>query len=154
MQPVGNLDEDYPDVVAHGQQQFLERLGLGRRLVAEDASRYFCKPVYDLGDFRTEDVGEIFHGVVCVFYYVVEQGGADGGRTQTDFAAYDLGYGQRMHDVRFAGKAAHSFMGLFGKIKSLGNDFHLFAVARCQISVYQMLKGIVYHFILLKLLFG
>ena len=129
MQPVGNLDENHPDVVAHGQQQFLERLGLGRRLVAEDASRYFRKPVYDLSDFRTENVGDVFHGVVGVFYHVVEQGGTDGGGTQADFAAYDLGYGQRMHDVRFAGKAAHSFVGLFGKIKSLGNDFHLFAVA-------------------------
>ena len=127
MQPVGNLDENHPDVVAHGQQQFLERLGLGRRLVAEDASRYFRKPVYNLSDFRTENVGDVFHGVVGVFHHVVEQGGTDGGGT--DFAAYDLGYGQRMHDVRFAGKAAHSFVGLFGKIKSLGNDFHLFTVA-------------------------
>ena len=82
MQPVGNLDENHPDVVAHGQQQFLERLGLGRRLVAEDASRYFRKPVYDLSDFRTENVGDVFHGVVSVFYHVVEQGGTDGGRTQ------------------------------------------------------------------------
>ena len=71
MQPVGNLDENHPDVVAHGQQQFLERLGLGRRLVAEDASRYFRKPVYDLSDFRTENVRDVFHGVVSVFYHVV-----------------------------------------------------------------------------------
>ena len=35
---VGNLDEDDADVIAHGEQQFFEVLGLCRSLVAKDTT--------------------------------------------------------------------------------------------------------------------
>ena len=41
VQAVGHFDEDYPNVLGHGEQQPAEILGLCRGLVTEDTSRYF-----------------------------------------------------------------------------------------------------------------
>ena len=74
VQAVGNLDEDDADVVAHGQEQFLQVLDLGRRFVAKDAARDFRQSIDNLCYLGTEDVLDVGNGVVGVLDNVVQQG--------------------------------------------------------------------------------
>ena len=73
VQTVADLYEDDADVLAHGEQQLLEVLGLRRCLLTEDATRNLGQSVDNLRNLRTKDVGDILHGVVGVFHHVVEQ---------------------------------------------------------------------------------
>ena len=82
MQTVGYLDEDNPDIVGHGEQQLLEVLCLRRGTVAEDTAGNLCQPVYNLGDFGTEDVFNILYGVVGVLHHIMKKGGTYGSRTK------------------------------------------------------------------------
>ncbi len=77
MKPVGNLDEYHPDVVAHCEQELLESLCLKRGPFPEYSAGDFCKPLYDVGDFRAEQVGYVLIGVVGVLFHVVKQRGAN-----------------------------------------------------------------------------
>ena len=74
MQAVAYLDEDNSNVIAHGQQQFLEVFSLRRSPFSEDASADFGQSVYDLGNFRAEDILDILNGIVGVFHDIMEQG--------------------------------------------------------------------------------
>ena len=145
VQAVGNLDEDDANVVAHGEQQFLEVLGLGRSLFAKDAAADFRQSVYNLRNLGTEDVLDVLNGVVGVFDDVVEQGRANAGGAQPDFAARNLCYGDGVHDVWFARQSAHTLVCLPGKVEGFGNEVHFLAVARSQIVVQQLLECAVNH---------
>ena len=79
MKPVRDFYEDNPNVIAHGQQQFLECLCLERSPLAEDASGYFGQSFNDVGDFFTKEITDIFVGIVCVFFNVMQECGTDGG---------------------------------------------------------------------------
>ena len=83
MQTVGYFDEDNPDIVGHGEQQLLEVLCLRRGTVAEDTAGNLCQPVYNLGDFGTEDVFNILYGVVGVLHHIMQQCRAYGSRPQS-----------------------------------------------------------------------
>ena len=148
MEAVGNLDEDNAYVVAHREQELLERLGLQRGAVAEDAAGYFRDALHDVGDFRTEEVAEVFVRVVSVFLHVVQERGADRGRPEPDFAAGDLRHGNRVQDIRLAGAAAHAFVRLLGKVEGLGDEFHLAAVVSSEVRVEQMLESRLYHLLI------
>ena len=102
VQAVGHLDEHHADVLAHGEQQFAEVLGLQRSLVAEDAARDLGETVHDACYLGAELCFDILDGVVGVLDYVVQQSGADAGGTQSYFLADDGRHRQRMHDVRFS----------------------------------------------------
>ena len=145
MEAVGNLDEDNAYVVAHREQELLESFGLQRGAVAEDAARYFRDALHDVGDFRTEEVAEVFVRVVSVFLHVVQECGADRGRPEPYFSAGDLRHGDGVQDIRLAGAAAHAFVRLLGKVESLGDEFHLAAVVSSEVRVEQMLESRLYH---------
>ena len=83
VQTVADLDEDDADIVAHGQQQFLEVL---------------C----NLCDLRSEDVLDILHRVVGILDDVVQEGCTDTGGAQSDLCTGDLCHGDGVHDIRFA----------------------------------------------------
>ena len=113
--------------------------------VAEDAAGDFGQPVHNLGNFVSEDVLDVFHGIVRVLYHVVQQGGADGSGTQSDFVAHNLGYGNGVQDVWLARSPFDALMGMVGKVECLGDDLHALAVLGGQIVVQQLLKRLLYH---------
>ena len=133
------------DVVAHGEQQLSEVLGLCRCLVAEDAARYFGQSVHYLGYLLSEDVLQVFHGVVGVFHHIVEQCRADAGGAESHLLCGYLRHGYGVHDIGFAREAPHAFVGLFGEVVGFGYDVHLLSVGRGQIAVEHLLEGIVHH---------
>ena len=141
VQTVTNLDEYHTDVVTHGEQQLFEVFCLGRSAVTEDTARNLGQAVHDLRYLRAEDVLNVLYRVVGVFHHVVEQGRADARGTQAHFLAGDAGHGNGVHDIRYARQAADAFVRLASKIEGFGDDVHLFAVARSQINVEQLLEG-------------
>ena len=145
VEAVGNLDKDDADVVAHGEQQLLEVFGLCGSLVAEDTARYLGQSVHNLGYLGAEDVLDVLDGVVGVFHHVVQQGGADGGGTQSDFSTHNLGYGDGVQYVRFTRTPLDAFVRLVGKVECLGDDFHTLAVLGGQVAVQQVLESCLYH---------
>ena len=72
MQPVTDLDEDDPDVITHGQQQFLEILCLSGGIVSKDATTDFGQSFYDLGNFITKNILNIFNGIIRIFNDVMK----------------------------------------------------------------------------------
>ena len=140
MQTVADLYQDHTDIVAHRQQQLLEVLCLCRGLFTKDTTTDLRQSIDDLCDLITEDVGDVLHGVVGVLHHVVEQGGADTGRAQSDLRTGDLCDGDGVHDIRFTRQTAHAFVGLFGEVEGLGDQIDLLAMARCQIAVQECLK--------------
>ena len=99
----------------------------------------------------TKDIVDVFHRIVRVFHYVVEQGGADAGAAQSNALATDLGYSDGMHDVGLARETAHALVGLLGKIESLVDDIHMFAMMGCQISVDEVLVSLAYNLLIFYL---
>ena len=151
VQAVGNLDEDDAYVVAHGEQQLLEGLGLCRCLVAEDATRYLRHAVHNLCYLRTEDVGDVLHRIVRILHHIVQQRRADAGAAQAYLLAGNLRHGDGVHDVWLAGKSADALVRFLCEVEGLVDDFGVLAVVRCQIGVYQMLIGfgnhpLIFHF--------
>ena len=143
VQAVGNLDEDDADIVVHRQQQLLEVLGLRRGAVTEDAARNLGQPVHDLCDFRAEQVLDVLYRIVRVFHHIMQQGRADGSRSQADFHASDAGHGDGMQDIRFARASAHAFVRLSGEIECFRDNLHFSPVPARQVSVQQFLKSLV-----------
>ena len=154
VQAVADLDEDDAYVVAHHEKQLLEGFGLQRGAVAEDAAGYFRHALDDVGNLVSEEVGEVFVGVVGVFLYVVEQCGTDGGRAESDFAAGNLCHGDGVEYIGFARTSAHALMRLLGKVEGLGDEVYLTSVVRGQIGVDKALESRAYHFFVLLFLRG
>ena len=103
VETVADFDEYDTDVIAHGQQQFLERLGLCRCLVAEDATGDLGESIDNLCNLLAEDVADVLHRVVCVLHHIVQQSSADAGTAQPYLAADDLRHGQRVGDIGLTG---------------------------------------------------
>ena len=147
MQTVGYLDEDNPDIVGHSEQQLLEVLRLRRGTVAEDTAGNLCQPVYNLGDFGTEDVFDILYGVVSVFHHIVQQCRAYGSRPQSYLITDNLCHSNGVHDVGLAGTTLDALMRLVGKVECFGYYFDALAVFGGQIVVQQFLECLFDHFL-------
>ena len=57
-----------------------------------------------------------------------------------------------MEYVWLSRTSAHTFVGLLGKIESLGDDIHFLAVVGGQIGIEQLLEGCTDHFLIFQLL--
>ena len=128
MQTVANLDKDDANVVAHGKQQLLEVLCLGRGLFSEDTAADLGQSVHNLRYLRAKDVLDVLCGVVGVFHHVVQQGSTDTGRAQSHLLTGYLGNSDGVHDIGLARQTAHAFVCLSGKVECLGDEIHLLAV--------------------------
>ena len=128
MQTVTDFDEDYADVVTHRQQQFLEILCLCRGLFAKDAATDLGQSVDNLCYLGTKDVLDVLSGIVGILHDIMEQGGTDTCRTESNLFAGYLCNSNRMHDIWLTRETAHSFVCLTGKIECLGDDIHFFAM--------------------------
>ena len=132
---VGNLDEDDADVVAHGEENLLERLCLHRGAVAKEATRHLGDAFHDVGHLLAEEIGHVFAGVVGVFDHIVEQGGTDARGAESDFTADDLCHRERVEDVGFAATPTDTFVSRLCKVEGAGDDVGLFAMRRGEVSV-------------------
>ena len=80
VQTVADLDEDDTDIIAHGEQEFLEVFSLRRSLISKDTTADLGQSIYNLCYFSTEDIGDVFYCIVSIFHHVMEQGCTDTGR--------------------------------------------------------------------------
>ena len=135
VQSVADFDENHSDVIAHGEQQLLEVFCLCRSLVSKDATTDFCESIHNLCHLGTEDVGDVFYRIVCIFYHIMEQCCADAGRTQSHFFTGNLCHGDRVHDIRFARQSAHALVRLTGEVEGFCHDIYLLAVSRAEVGV-------------------
>ena len=104
VEPVGELDEDDPDVLGHRQQHLADVLGL-LLLVAVGAELGQLRHAVDeLGDLGAELLLDVGQAVLGVLGDVVEERGLDGDRVEAELGQ-DLGRGDRVGDVRLAGAA-------------------------------------------------
>ena len=78
MQAVGDLDEYHSYVLAHGEQELLEVLGLFRCVCAENASCNFSETVHYVGYLVAEKVSYVLYCVIGIFYNVVQECSANG----------------------------------------------------------------------------
>ena len=109
VQPVGDLDEDDPDVLAHGHEHLAEILHLllfGGGVV--DPGQ-LGDALHQLGHGAAKELYQLIEAGVGVLQAVVEQRCQDGVGIQADLH-HDLGHGQGMNDIRFAAFAQLLFM--------------------------------------------
>ena len=125
MKTVGNLDQDYPDIITHRQQQLTEILCLRRCLFTEYTAGYLRQAVHDLGDLLAEHILYIFHRVLGVLHHIVQQSRTNRCGPQSHLAANNTCHGYRVHDVRLARTTFHTGMCLVGKVKRFGYALHL-----------------------------
>ncbi len=84
MQTVGHLEEHHPYVLAHGEQELAEILGLGRGLVTENTTGNLGETLDDLGNLLAEMLLDVPDSELSVLNHIVEQGGAYRGGTEPD----------------------------------------------------------------------
>ncbi len=145
VEAVGHLDEHHAYILRHRQEELAEVLGLGRRLVAEDAAGDFGEPGHDLGDLLAEVLLDVLDGVVGVLDHVVEQRGADRGRAEADFLRCDFRDGDRVENVWLAGAAPYPLVGLLGEVEGALDYFDLLAVVRREVAVEHFAESVVYY---------
>ena len=121
VQPVGDLDEDYPHVVREREQHLAEIFGLLRRVGVEDA-RHLGQSVDHRGDLRAEDALHVFDRVFCVFHHVVQQRCDDRFDSQSDLLDDDFRHGDRVQQIGFSRTAAHTGVRLFRKEKGAPDE--------------------------------
>ncbi len=145
VQSVGNLDQDYPDIIGHGEQQLPKILCLCRYVLAKHPARYLGQPVHNLRNLIPKQGTDIIDRVIGIFHHIVKQRRRNRGRSQPHLLRYDTGYCQRMHDVGFTGTAAGTFVCLLCHVKSPCDDIHLTTVVGIQVIIQQPLKFFLYH---------
>ena len=101
MQSIGQLDDEHANVARHGDEHLAHRCRLLRLFRIEPKSLEFRHSVDDRGDFGAEFAFDLFDGDFCVFDGIVQQGGGKRHFIKTN-VGNDLGYGDRMVDVRLA----------------------------------------------------
>ncbi len=101
MQAIGQLHEDDPDVVHHGEQHLAEVLRLaflaGRERDGADLGDAFDH----MRDFWPEELLDALDGGEGVFDDVVEEAGGNGHGVQLHICE-KVGYGERVDEVRFS----------------------------------------------------
>ena len=145
VQAVGNLDQDHPDIIRHGEQEFLEVFCLCRSPVTKNTSGDFGQSVDNLCNLGPEDIFDIFYCIIGVLDNIVQQSGTNGSRAKAYFIAYDLRDGNGVHDIRFPRASFDAFMCLIGEIEGLGYNLNTFAVLGSKIIVQQFLKRLFNH---------
>ena len=105
VQPVGELDQDDPDVVDHRQQHLAEVLGLALLARGEADGADLGHPLDDVGHLGAEHRLEAVGRGQGVLDDVVEQAGGDGDRVHLE-VGQDGGDLERVHEVGLA-RVAH-----------------------------------------------
>ena len=140
VESVGDFHQDDANVVAHGEENLLERLRLHRSAVAEDATAHFCHPFDNVRHLFAEEIGDIFAGIVGILHHIVQQSRANGGGSHAHLFTHHLRHGNGVEDIQLSASASHTTVGSFRKVERFGDHLHLFAVTGGEIRVEQVLK--------------
>ena len=124
--PVGELDDQDPDVLGHRHQHLAHGAGLLGLLGIELDPLQFGDTVDDGRQVLAELPRQVFEGDAGVFHRVVEQGGCDGDFVEAQFG-HDSGHRHRVGDVGLARLAALALVGLGGHLVGAGDVADLVA---------------------------
>ena len=113
VQPVAELDQDDPDVLAHGHEHLAQILHLLLFHGHVVDSRQLGDPLHQIGDGGGELPADVLVGALGVLNAVVEQSGTEGVRVQLQ-VGHDVGYRQRVGDVGGTILSGLSLMGFGG----------------------------------------
>ena len=116
VEPVGELDEDDPDVLRHRQQHLPDVLGLLLLVAVGAELGQLGDAVDEARHLRPEPLLEVAQGVFSVLRDVVEERGLDRDRVDPE-VGQDLGAGDRMGDVGLAGGPKLAVVRLDGEIE-------------------------------------
>jgi len=73
VEPVGQLDQDDPQVFRHGEEHFAQRLGLVLLFALEGDLGQFGDAVHQTDDFRSKGLFQLFPGDLGILEDVVEE---------------------------------------------------------------------------------
>ena len=119
VQPVGDLDEDDPDVLGHGHEHLPQVFHLLVLVAGELHPGQLGDPLHDVRHVRAELPGDVLVGERRVLDAVVEQSGRHRVHVQLQ-VRHDAGHRQRVGDVGGAVLAELPHMGLVGEVEGLG----------------------------------
>lgn len=113
VQPVGQLDQNHPDIPGHGHGHFLEVFRLGFGLGLEIHLGQFADPVDQFGHGFAKLRTERFLGNTGVFDHVMQHRSHQALMVHVHVGK-NIGHGKRVRDIRLAASAALAVVGLFG----------------------------------------
>ena len=113
MQPVGQLDQDHPNVSGHGHGHLLEVFRLGFGLGLEVHLGQLADPIDQLGHGFAKLRTERFLGNAGVFDHVMQHRGHQALMVHVHVGK-NIGHRKRMGDIRLAATSALAVVGLFG----------------------------------------
>ena len=116
VEPVGELDQDDPDVLGHRQEHLPDVLGLLLLVAVGAELGQLGDAVDELGDLRPEALLDVGQAVLGVLGDVVQERRLDRRGIEPELGQ-DLGRGDRMGDVRLAGRPALAFVGEHGQVE-------------------------------------
>ena len=116
VEPIGELDQDDPDVLGHRQQHLADVLGLLLLVAVGAELGQLGDAVDELGDLGAEPLLDVGQAVLGVLGDVVEERRLDRHGIEPELGQ-DLGRGDGMGDVRLAGGAALSLVGGDGEVE-------------------------------------
>ena len=124
MQPVGELDQNDPNIPGHGQRHFLEVL----RLLVFQAVEFYVGELADAVDqfrnFLAKLSTDVLFGNPGVFYGVMQQSGHQALVVHVH-ASENTGYRQRVGHIGLTAAADLAIMRLFGKEIGALDQLHL-----------------------------
>ena len=119
VEPVGQLDDEDPDVAGHRDDHLADRLGLRGLAVGQPVQ--LGHAVDEARDLLTEVAAQLGHRVGGVLDRVVQQRGGQRGRRHAELGE-DRRHGERVRDVGVAGLAQLAPVGLLGDDVGLLDD--------------------------------
>ena len=101
VEPVGQFDQDNPDILDHGKNHLSEIFGLifFRRSNGDAAD--LCQTIDQLGDFVTEVFPYLFKGGQCILHGIMKEAGGHAGDIQLELSQ-DSGHFHGMDQIGFS----------------------------------------------------
>ncbi len=116
VEAVGQLDQDDPDVLGHGQEHLSDVLGLLLLVAVGAEPRQLRDAVDELGDLAAEALLDVGQAVFGVLGDVVQERGLDRDRVDAELG-HDLGRGDRVRDVGLTRRTALAGVRLDGQVE-------------------------------------
>ena len=117
VEPVRNFDENYPDVLTHGDEHFPEVLHLLVFLGGVLNPGQFADAFHQVGNGGREELADLLMGSGSVLNDIVEQSGHNGLGVQLQLLCHDLSHRQGVDDIGLAAFSLLPLMGFLGKFE-------------------------------------
>ena len=134
---VGQLDQDDPHILGHGQEHFSKRFGLVLLTAVELEFFQLGQPVDKFGNGGAKSGDQFIFGDATVFHHIVHERRHDGLCVKTPFGAL-RGHCNGVCDVRIAVLSHLAQMGFIGQFVGLA---HQLSVSRAQVLQFAQQCG-------------